>query len=58
MKGQNLVEWSDNYFIKITLIDEQHKKLLAMINDLYMARHKNEHTDFVRTIKKYLRGVI
>jgi hemerythrin len=41
VKNKNLVEWSDSYSIRIPLIDEQHKKLLAMTNDLYAACNYN-----------------
>jgi hemerythrin len=44
MKEKNFVEWSDSYSIRIPLVDEQHKKLLAMTNDLYFAC--NYSTDF------------
>ncbi|MDR2102840.1 MAG: bacteriohemerythrin [Treponema sp.] len=35
MADDILVEWDDRYAIGIPLIDEQHKKLVDMTNDLY-----------------------
>lgn len=32
-----LIEWQDSYSVGINIIDEQHKKLFAWINDLYTA---------------------
>jgi hemerythrin len=36
MQEHNLVEWSDRYRTGISLIDDQHKKLIDMTNALYM----------------------
>lgn len=36
MQETNLIEWSDRYRIGIPLIDEQHKKLIDMTNELYI----------------------
>lgn len=34
-KCMNRIEWNDNYLLGISEIDVQHKKLLALANDLY-----------------------
>jgi hemerythrin len=35
--GQKYVDWSDRYSVGISVIDDQHKKLLEMTNDLFLA---------------------
>jgi hemerythrin len=35
--GKKLIEWSDSYSMNIELFDNQHKKLVDMINELYAA---------------------
>jgi hemerythrin len=37
MEDIHIVEWATRYKIGIPVIDEQHKKLINMTNDLYMA---------------------
>jgi hemerythrin len=37
MSEQNYIEWNNRFSIKISLIDDQHKKLVAMANELYSA---------------------
>ncbi|MDR1177392.1 MAG: bacteriohemerythrin [Spirochaetaceae bacterium] len=37
MSEQNIIEWDNRLAVRIPLIDNQHKKLLAMANDLYFA---------------------
>ncbi|MDR0623139.1 MAG: bacteriohemerythrin [Treponema sp.] len=37
MEDNHIVEWDTRYKIGIPVIDEQHKKLIAMTNDLYTA---------------------
>jgi hemerythrin len=46
--SSTLVEWDDNYLIGIPLIDDQHKELIRLTNDLFNACLKsgeaaNEH---------------
>jgi len=35
--ANEFITWNDSYSVGIPLMDEQHKKLLVMINDLYKA---------------------
>jgi hemerythrin len=44
MSDQNIVEWNNRLSVGISLIDDQHKKLVAMTNELYFAC--NYSTDF------------
>jgi len=37
-----LIEWKDNYSVNIKLIDEQHKKLIEIINLLYNSMKQGE----------------
>jgi hemerythrin len=37
MANEVFVEWDDRYSVGIPLIDDQHKKLIQMTNDLYNA---------------------
>jgi hemerythrin len=40
-----LMEWSDNLSVKVTQIDEQHKKLVGMLNDLHDAMKQGKGSD-------------
>jgi len=44
------IPWSENYSVNIKEIDEQHKMLIEMINDLYDAFMKKEHKTKVEEI--------
>jgi hemerythrin len=37
MSEQNIVDWNNRFSVGVSLIDEQHKKLVAMTNELYFA---------------------
>jgi hemerythrin len=53
MKDANLIEWSNKYRIGIPLIDEQHKKLIDMTNELYLGCRKSDEAAeayFLKTI--------
>ena len=39
MKEQNYVKWDDRYSIGIPLVDNQHKQLVVLTNELYKACH-------------------
>ena len=38
---EDLIVWEDRYSVGITLIDDQHKQLVQMTNDLYLACFKD-----------------
>jgi len=40
--GENYIEWSDSYSLGIKMIDDQHKGLLDIVNDLYSHSTGNE----------------
>src|SRR5208283_738542 len=40
-----LMAWSDNLSVNVTQIDEQHKKLVGMLNDLYDAMKEGKGKD-------------
>lgn len=40
-----MIEWSDRYSVNVRELDEQHKKLIAMINRLYEAMLANRGRD-------------
>jgi hemerythrin-like metal-binding protein len=52
---KNFVEWDDSYSVGFPAIDDQHKVLIAMINDLYQLG-QNDNVDakvaFAKTLKK------
>jgi hemerythrin len=51
MKDANLVEWDDQYLIGIPRIDEQHKKLIDMTNELYLGCLKGDDAAKVYFLK-------
>jgi hemerythrin len=52
--NQNLVTWSATYSVGIKLIDDQHKELLNLVNDMY--NHVNN--DDEEAERAYFKGVI
>ena len=46
----SLMAWEDSYSVKVPLIDEQHKKLFALINQLYDAMSKGKANDVVARV--------
>jgi hemerythrin len=55
MQDTNLVEWDDQYVVGIPLIDEQHKTLINMTNELYLGCLKGDaaaEAYFLKTIHK------
>lgn len=52
--AKKLIEWTDNLSIDNDLIDKQHKKLIDLINDLYVAFLKGEANDNLNGIIKEL----
>jgi len=45
--GENYVEWSDSYSLGIKMIDDQHKGLLDIVNDLYSHSTGNEFEEML-----------
>ena len=49
--------WKDEYSVGLLEIDQQHRLLIYLINDLYMAIHENKSTeataDFLTRLKEY-----
>jgi hemerythrin len=50
-----LMAWSDNLSVNVTQIDEQHKKLVGMLNDLHDAMKQGKGGD---TSGKVLSGLV
>jgi hemerythrin len=42
MSQAKRLEWKDEYSVKVVEIDNQHKKIIALINQLYEAMIKND----------------
>jgi hemerythrin len=50
-----LFEWTDNYSVNVRQLDQQHEKLVDMINELYDAIKRGEDQTILReTLKKLL----
>ncbi|MBJ6726472.1 bacteriohemerythrin [Geomesophilobacter sediminis] len=50
----SMIEWSDELSIGIDYIDEQHKQLMAIINELQLAVEYDKGPDFVYPIIEHL----
>jgi hemerythrin-like metal-binding protein len=44
------LKWSDKYSLNVTEIDEQHKKLVSLVNDMYDAMHEGKGWDMIGTV--------
>ena len=50
-----LITWSDTYSIKVPAMDEQHKKLLNIMNELHEAQKQGKSKE---VIEKTLKGLV
>jgi hemerythrin len=48
--GKDFFSWKDSYSVQIKEIDDQHKVLIQIINDLYKAFMDKEHTSKIDEI--------
>lgn len=46
----NLIEWNDNFSVNIADIDNQHKNLINLINELYNAMSKGKSKEIMEEI--------
>jgi hemerythrin len=44
------LKWSDKYSVKVAEIDEQHKKLFSLVNDMYAAMHAGKGRNKIGTV--------
>jgi len=44
------LKWSNKYSLNVTEIDEQHKKLISLINEMYDAMHVGKGNDIVGAV--------
>jgi hemerythrin len=45
-----LIEWKDSYSVGVKIIDEQHKKLFSLINDLYSAMKAGKEKEILSKV--------
>ena len=50
-----LIDWSDDYSVKVREMDDQHKKLIGMINDLHEAMKSGKGKE---AVEKILNGLV
>jgi hemerythrin len=48
------VNWNESYSVRINQIDEQHKKLFAIVNNLFEAMKQGKGNDVLGTVLKEL----
>lgn len=53
-----LLTWNDNYSVKIIHLDDQHLKLVSMINELHEAIVQGESKDVLDRVLQYLRRYV
>ena len=51
----SLIEWDDSFSVKVMEIDTQHKKLVAMVNELHDAMKERKGQD---VLKKTVSGLV
>jgi hemerythrin len=44
------LKWSDKYSLNVAEIDEQHKKLVSLVNAMYDAMHAGKGRDMIGTV--------
>jgi hemerythrin-like metal-binding protein len=44
------LKWSDKYSVNVTEIDEQHKKLISLVNEMYDAMHAGKGKDILGAV--------
>lgn len=54
----SLIAWNNGYCVNIPQIDEQHKKLVSLINELHAAMQRNEEHSITGKILNDLTGYI
>jgi hemerythrin len=45
-----MIEWDDNYSVNVSIIDEQHKKLIDIINKAITAKRHNDRPEEISEI--------
>jgi hemerythrin-like metal-binding protein len=57
MKGENMIEWDDKYSVGISIIDEEHKKLIGIMNKVVALEQNSgnpkEITEVLNEMNKY-----
>jgi len=57
MRNNTIVQWHDTYSIGVKLVDEQHKKLIALTNELYincMASNRRSSDAFLKAMHEVI----
>jgi len=44
------LKWSDKYSLNVAEVDEQHRKLVSLVNDMYDAMHAGKGRDMIGTV--------